>query len=127
MNRYSSAYLSDLQQYGPSYLSEKELHEAIEESLKDYNRFLAVNYFVKSQGDDFWNYHRGRLEELGHPLKRIKLVKAIMAVAFREALNPQHVIRKFRKSNKKDSVVNPPPQPATKKVETVKSSSGSQA
>jgi glycosyltransferase involved in cell wall biosynthesis len=114
MNRYSSAYLNDLQQYGPSFLSEEELHRAIQQCLDDYHRFLALNYFVKSQGKDFWNYHRGRLDELGHPLTRIQLFKALMTLSLSEALNPEHAFRKFRNSMKVDSQVNVAPQAPAK-------------
>jgi glycosyltransferase involved in cell wall biosynthesis len=106
MNRYSSASLNDLQQYGPSFLSEKELHSAIQDLLDDYHRFLAVSYFGKSQSDDFWSYHRSRLQELGHPLKHIQLVKALVALIFREGRNPELAFRKFRKS-KMNPVVSP--------------------
>jgi glycosyltransferase involved in cell wall biosynthesis len=126
MNRYSSACLNDLQQYGPSFLSEEELHRAVQQCLDDYHRFLAVNYFVKSQGKDFWNYHRGRLEELGHPLKFAQLGKAIFALALKGVLNPERAFKNFRDSKKQNSPVNPPLQPAAKKTQVIKSSPRSQ-
>jgi glycosyltransferase involved in cell wall biosynthesis len=95
LNRYASAYLNDLQRYGPAYLSETELQQAIAESLDEYHRFLAINYVRRSQGDDFWHYHRSRLDELGHPLKPFQLVKALMAMILREVRNPEQAIRKF--------------------------------
>jgi glycosyltransferase involved in cell wall biosynthesis len=94
MNRYSSASLNDIIEYGPHYLHQTELKEKIDETLKDYHRFLVVNYFVGFRGKDFWNYHEGRLKELGYPLKRTDLVKAGIVKAFKEVSNPAQGIKK---------------------------------
>jgi glycosyltransferase involved in cell wall biosynthesis len=112
LNRYSSAFLNDLQQYGPAYLSENELQLAVKELLDDYHRFLAVNWVKRTPVDGFWQYHRSRLEELGHPLKRHQLVKALMLLIFREAGNPEQAVRKFRKRMLRNPVsYNPPGKP----------------
>jgi glycosyltransferase involved in cell wall biosynthesis len=94
MNRYSSAFLNDLIQYGPFYLSAKELRKEVNEQLQAYHQFLAINLFLGFRGQEFWKYHRDRLEELGHPLVRIALLKAATKKVLREILNPMQAIEK---------------------------------
>ncbi len=97
INRYSSAYLSDLILYGPYYLNETELQSRITEELWSYQQFLAINYFFSSRDDKFWTYHKGRLEELGHPLTRATLIASMIKKALRELSNPGIAIAKARK------------------------------
>lgn len=96
MNRYSSANLDDAISYGPWYLNQEELARRLDDVLKSYHRFLAVNYFCASRGKDFWSYHKGRLEELGYPLSRASLYKAAILALISEALNPAQAIRKLK-------------------------------
>ena len=95
MNRYTSANLNDVICYGPFYLNSEELARKVNETLKEYHRFLAVNYFGGFRGKAFWDYHKSRLEELGHPLKRVSLYKAAMVTVLNEAMNPDRAIRKI--------------------------------
>jgi hypothetical protein len=96
INRYSSAYLSDLIHYGPSYLSEEELQRLLKKRLSEYHRFLAVNV-IPFRGKDFWDYHKGRLEELGYPLTRATVLKAAVSTLLHEMLNPEQAIRRLGK------------------------------
>jgi len=96
LNRYSSAYLNDVLRFGNAYLNEKELEEKVKQILNWYYEFLAVNLFT-SRGKDFWQYHRGRLAELGHPITVLKLLKAGIAKAGREVVNPGLAISKLQK------------------------------
>jgi glycosyltransferase involved in cell wall biosynthesis len=97
INRQLPQNLSDLLQYGPAYLSKDELERQVCETLKFYHRFLAVNYFVGSKGKDFWDYHKGRLKELGYPLTRFALLKAGVLTVVRESVNPGQAIAKLWK------------------------------
>jgi glycosyltransferase involved in cell wall biosynthesis len=94
LNRYASANLNDLMQYGPLYLGKEEQARLLEASLGGYHRFLAVNMF-RFRGKEFWNYHKGRLEELGYPLRTRQLFRAAAVKALREILNPEQALRKF--------------------------------
>jgi len=94
INRYSSAYLNDLMEYGRSCLTEAELERRLKEEVDDYDRFLAVN-IRRMREPGFWEYHRTRREELGHPIKRSRLVKAGLARAVRQILNPEQAVRKL--------------------------------
>jgi len=95
MNRYSSACLNDLLEYGPFYLSGNELKQQVQNLLDDYHRFLAVNWLIGFREREFWTYHKARLRELGFPLHRLTLLKAAMFKIFSELLNPEQAIRKF--------------------------------
>lgn len=97
MNRYSSANLNDVICYGPFYLNKEELAQTLTETLKDYHRFLAVNYFCGFRGKEFWDYHTGRLAELGYPLKRLALLKAAVITVLEEGVNPGQAIAKLRR------------------------------
>ena len=45
------------------------------EQLEYYYGFLAVS-IIGFKGKEFWDYHRSRLKELGHPLRTSRLLKA---------------------------------------------------
>lgn len=97
INRYSSANLNDLIQYGPLYLSEQELQEEVRNVLAEYHRFLATNWLLESRDNDFWDYHESRLRELGFPLRRSALLKAAGAGFVREMAIPLQTLRKLWK------------------------------
>ena len=96
INRYASAYLDDLIQYGPFSLSKEEFEQKVKEDLNDYRRFLGVN-MIRFRGKEFWDYHKSRLEELGHPVRFFELLRALVIKVLRELLNPEQAVRKFRK------------------------------
>lgn len=96
MNRHASAYLDDLITYGPSYLNREELNEKIHGMLAGYHHFLAANLF-ESRGEEFWNYHRTRLKELGYPFSSWTLFSAFVRVSTKEMLNPEQALRKLWK------------------------------
>jgi Glycosyl transferase family 2 len=95
LNRYSSSCLRDLLEYGPSYLTREECERKLKEDLERYYEFLAVS-LVGFRGKEFWDYHRSQLKALGRPLRTSRLLKAGMIKIFREVLNPEQAIRKFR-------------------------------
>ena len=95
INRYASARLNDLMEYGPLYLSSKEQQQQIKKALNDYHRFLAINWLIGSRNKDFWNYHETRLRELGYPLRPFALLRAATVSLLREILNPEQAIRKL--------------------------------
>lgn len=97
MNRYLSACLSDLLQYGPYYLTELEMQQQLKSALQNYHRFLAVNSLSWLRDKEFWAYHEGRLKELGQPLKGFWLLKAVFRLAVEVGVNPGLSIAKLRK------------------------------
>jgi glycosyltransferase involved in cell wall biosynthesis len=95
-NRFLSANLNDLLNYGPKLLTPVEMKQQLSRILSEYHRYLAITFFMHSQGPEFWNYHRSRLKELGHPLKRFDLVKAAIILVAKEIVNPGHALQKIR-------------------------------
>jgi len=96
MNRYASAYLSDLLKYGPAYLDHDEMKWKLQRELRSYHQFLAINYLAGFRNREFWNYHKGRLADLGYPLTRRALLKAAVIALGRKALNPALAVQKMR-------------------------------
>jgi glycosyltransferase involved in cell wall biosynthesis len=94
---YSSAYLSDLQQFGLSYLQQAELDRLTHKSLHRYYNFLAVEYILGFRGKDFWNYHQDRFAELGYPLSSMLLLKSAITHLGHEMLNPAQAMQKLAK------------------------------
>ncbi len=97
MNFHLPQTLSDLLHYGSSYLDCNELEQQLSETIKAYHRFLAVNYLFGSRGSEFWDYHKGRLRELGYPLTHVVLLKAAVLIGLQESVNPGQAIGKLRK------------------------------
>ena len=94
INGYLSAGLNNIIQYGPFYLSSEELKRVLKKQLNDYYQFLGINIF-RFRGRRFWNYHRSRLEELGHPITIPKLIKGAFYKFLREVINPEQAVRKI--------------------------------
>jgi glycosyltransferase involved in cell wall biosynthesis len=88
LNRYSSATLNDLLQYGSAYLSGDELAATIKATLLSYYRFLAINLFIGRRDKPFWSYHQLRLRELGYPLRRRDLARGTIAAVATMLKNP---------------------------------------
>jgi glycosyltransferase involved in cell wall biosynthesis len=117
INRYLSATLNDLLQYGSFYLDGQELKQQVRDTLKSYQRFLAANYFARSQGKEFWAYHKGRLKELGFPLSRFTLLKAAILTLAEESVNPGQAVGKLWKrlgARKKKAAASRKPASAAK-------------
>jgi chemotaxis methyl-accepting protein methylase/glycosyltransferase involved in cell wall biosynthesis len=94
INRFASTGLSDLQRYGPLYLTPAEFQQCLTERLNDYHRYLATSV-LRSRGKEFWDYHRARLAELGYPLRISQLLTAGVIRLLRELLNPEQAVRRL--------------------------------
>jgi glycosyltransferase involved in cell wall biosynthesis len=94
INRYASANIDDLQKYGQFYLNQEDFKKQLKKRLDQYYEYLSVNVF-RFRGKDFWDYHKSKLEELGHPLTFVILLKAFVINALREFMNPEQAIRKI--------------------------------
>jgi hypothetical protein len=69
VNTYLPATLYNRMNYGPKYLSEKELKSWIRECLRDYYCYLGEQVY-KCRDQEFWSFHRGKLAESGYPLNK---------------------------------------------------------
>ncbi|OWV84508.1 glycosyltransferase family A protein [Rhizobium sp. R693] len=90
-NAYVSADISDLQEYGEWYLTERERDARIGELLDRYYAYLSRNAF-KFRGRTFWSYHAGRLRDLGYRFNGRKLCMGIAAEALDLVLNPKGTV-----------------------------------
>jgi glycosyltransferase involved in cell wall biosynthesis len=95
INRFASANLDDLIQYGCFFLNEEEMARVLKKLLNNYYQYLGLNLLL-SRGTEFWDYHRKRLEELGHPITKYKLIKGLVIRSLREAVNMGQAIMKVR-------------------------------
>ncbi len=91
LDTYRSSKLSDLVEYGPIYLTKVELQMRVNVILDDYYDFLAVG-LVHFRGKEFWTYHKRRLRECGHPLRGIKLTRAVCSKLSDLFLNPKQTM-----------------------------------
>ncbi len=112
LDRYTSASLSDLIEYGPDYLPREELDRRVTKTLSAYRRSLAVNFALGSRGTDYWQYHEGRLRDLGFPLTRSQLIGTALITILREMANPARAVDKLRRrlsqrgeDHKRDAVI----------------------
>jgi hypothetical protein len=64
--------------------------------LGRYFEFLAISV-IKFRDRKFWDYHKGRLQELGHPVSRWILFRAGIRKFLREIVNPEQALRKWQK------------------------------
>ncbi|HZM94327.1 MAG TPA: glycosyltransferase family 2 protein [Vicinamibacterales bacterium] len=93
VNAYQSSRLGDLMMYGPSFLTGTELAERAEQVLDDYYHYLAVSA-VHQRDKKFWDYHKRRLTECGHPFSRVRFGKALAAKLLDLLLNPKQTVEK---------------------------------
>ncbi|MGH2398044.1 MAG: hypothetical protein ACRDFW_13945, partial [bacterium] len=93
VNAYEGSRLSDLVEYGPSYLTPSELNRRLQEVLNDYYRFLGVSFF-HFRDAAFWAYHKKRLAECGHRFSYLRLAMAVGAKGADLLLNPKQTVEK---------------------------------
>ena len=77
-NTYLLEGLTALLQYGAYFLNRFEQEECMRTWQREYYTFLAKSALCMRERE-FWDFHRNRLVELGHPLQRGKLLMAVLA------------------------------------------------
>src|SRR6267142_1354899 len=101
---YTLSKLSDLQTYGPDYLTESELKRRIAEVLVDHYKLLGVAV-VNFRERAFWQHQKKRLAELGFPLSRVKLFGATCAKILDLFFAPKETFGRFRRRTKHSSML----------------------
>ncbi len=94
LHAYWLSKISDLREYGPMYLTAKELESRLNELSDNYYALLAasaINFRKKA----YWTHHQKRLSEIGYPLRRTKLAKAIAYKLLDLLLNPKQTAEKM--------------------------------
>jgi glycosyltransferase involved in cell wall biosynthesis len=96
-NAYLSSNISDLIQYSGKFLTTEEREQRLNQLMDHYYGFLAISA-LKFREQAFWSYHKNRLSELGYPLSRSRLTKAIIMMLFDLMLNPKNTFEKLMRS-----------------------------
>ena len=92
-NAYVGSKLDDLSIYGSSYLTPAEIDVRTRDLLDEYYKFLAISA-VNFRDGKFWKYHRKRLQEVGHPLDRGRLAKAVCMKLADLVFNPKETVER---------------------------------
>ncbi len=90
-NYYIAEHLRYLVEYGPGYLSKKELEKRIREHISIYYKFLAKSVF-RGRNKEFWEYHKSELKQWGYPLSTARLIKIAFFQMLDALLNPKQTI-----------------------------------
>ena len=91
INYYIAEHLRYLVEYGPRYLSAAELDKRIQEHMDIYYKFLGKSVFQRKK-KEFWEYHESQLQQWGHPLSRVRLIKTLILQILNSVLNPKQTI-----------------------------------
>jgi glycosyltransferase involved in cell wall biosynthesis len=94
LNMGDIAYLENLLEYGPIYLTETEFKGRKSEAMARYYRFLG-GCVLKMREKEFWNFHASRLKELGHPIPWRKVIKGAVDEVVDEMRNPRVAFSKL--------------------------------
>lgn len=93
-NAYLSSRLNDLITYGTAFLDARERDRCVNDLLDEYYKFLAIS-FVNGRDREFWRFHKKRLADLGHPLSRTRLTRAVLNKIADLFFNPKQTVEKI--------------------------------
>jgi hypothetical protein len=93
LNTYLLGHLRILITYGPVYLTSQEYEHVLQERLDVYYKFLA-RALLSPERRELWRYHRAGLRELGLPVSRRRLARALLQQIGQVALAPGTELRK---------------------------------
>jgi glycosyltransferase involved in cell wall biosynthesis len=110
LNTHTPGLLHLLVRHGAKYLTPEELKARIEEVLHDYYQLLGAD-LLKGRDQEFWQFHRRKLEELGYPFSKTRVVLGAVSVAADLLLNPKASIERAVQKFGKRNAANPRPQP----------------
>jgi glycosyltransferase involved in cell wall biosynthesis len=96
LNTYTPGLLHLLVRHGSKYLTPEELHARIQEVLHEYYHALGAD-LLKGRDEEFWRFHRGKLQELGYPFSRLRVAAAAGAIVADLLLNPKASIERALK------------------------------
>jgi glycosyltransferase involved in cell wall biosynthesis len=85
---YPTSRISDLQTYGPAYVSAPELKKCLEKQLDNYYTLMGIAV-VNFRERAYWDYQKARLAELGLKLDRVRLAKAACLKVLDLLVNPR--------------------------------------
>ena len=95
LNAYLSSDISDLVEYGASFLSREERQSRLTAMLDAYYRFLVISA-LKRREPAFWAYHRKRLAEIGQPLNYGRLGASVFKLLWDTIGQPITMARRLQ-------------------------------
>jgi glycosyltransferase involved in cell wall biosynthesis len=87
INSFHLGWLTDLVQFGPLCLDEKEYRDRLQFRLTDYYQFLAESA-LQLRDSAFWDFHKDWLRTLGIPFSPGRLFKALCVAVGRRLSHP---------------------------------------
>ena len=94
LNTYQPNRLKELVRHGPRYLSDAEQKSRRRELLRTYYAYLATQVYER-RGEEFWNFHKSKLAEVGLRLSKIQLARAFAAYTLDLLLNPKITLERL--------------------------------
>jgi glycosyltransferase involved in cell wall biosynthesis len=95
-NTYLPNYIDRLLQFGPAVLSQEELNARLKHQLDSYYNYLATSVFAVRE-KAFWEFHRDKMERMGHPLSLLRLATAVCSTVLDYLLNPKRTVESLLK------------------------------
>ena len=93
VNIQSIGLIEDVIKFGHTYLTEVECDERLKHLWDAYYKFLASALFPRHPRE-LWLYQQQKLQEIKHPLSRLRLLKALLARVLDDALNPKRSLER---------------------------------
>ncbi|MFZ0634791.1 MAG: glycosyltransferase family 2 protein [Candidatus Acidiferrales bacterium] len=90
------SYLEVVTKYGPVYLTKDEWANTSRDYLTKYYGILARNV-LRRRDDQFWNFQRKKMLELGYTLDKGRLARAVFREILIDFLHPWSTFRAIRK------------------------------
>jgi hypothetical protein len=94
LNTYLLAHMKMLRAYGPVYLTPDEYERVVRERMAAYYKYLARALLTPARRE-IWTYHTEALAALGFPVRRPRLVRAMIAEGGRALLAPGTNLKKL--------------------------------
>ena len=119
INQFSTNYFQrslQVKKYGPSFLSEAEYAQRMEDIAQSYHAMLARALFGM-KGAEFWAYHQKNLAELGIEYRRRRMIRPLIKIGLDGLFNfkrtARHLFGRIRSNGKRKS------QPRSEKLNTI--------
>ena len=94
LNTYLLAHMKMLKTYGPVYLTPPEYDCVVRERMAAYYKYLSRALFTRAR-HEIWRFHTEGLAQLGFPVQRHRLVRAMVGEAARAARSPVKTTKKL--------------------------------
>jgi glycosyltransferase involved in cell wall biosynthesis len=94
LHAYSLSKIADLCEYGALFMNPDEQAKRLNVLMREYYDLLAISV-TNMRERAFWAHHEKRLNELGFPLNRTMLAKAVIVKIFNLLMNPKQTTEKL--------------------------------